>query len=257
MRKRHFLASIVIIGVFLASGCSASFPAGDSIHFARANARVVIGAGDTFPLNFLLVADSKDGLFDDYDGIEIADAGTFDADEAALERGDTRKGRTLANISVNMDASQIKKDLEFSEVKVLFKSGKSQLFNVGEWKVTVKDLPDPVISEGEGWPAVLPSCQSFQNILKNESNEAVSDIRLGLVDDTIGLSSSLSLDSLDPKGKTTLTASLKCNSDFDVYAVTPELSYKTRTGQSSQMLPVMLIGFMDISDQDIDRIAAR
>ena len=242
---------VIVLSVLALSSCAAEPSAG--LHFARTSAKIAQPVEDAYAANFIFVADSGHKIFREYDGISIEGIGTLDETEAPLSPGETRDGQTLANIEPEIPLDMA--PFEFSEITVHFKDGTTQRVDVGSWSFVPVE-PGVTRPQVASWPAAIPDCAPLAlELLDYPALERQPALKTDQPGVSLGPSSAVDL---GPSGETRIVLDLTCNTDFDFFVISATLESTSADGaNSSAILDPIMVGHIDISDEDVARISSR
>lgn len=242
----------VRVGLCVASACvlMCSCAGGaEQLRAGRTSAHIVLQPGSTFPLNFVFVSGANHRVFTEFDGIRVEGLGEFGPDDAELVRGDTRDGLAIATIAVPVEVEE--PVIEFQSILVRYSDGAEEAVDVGEWVIEASEATSALEPTPE-WPAVMPACTQFESAIR------ASELPPGPVSvraDQPGLSLA-GIATVEADGRFMGEFDPRCSSDFDMYVMTIEVAPEGDESAVQYLDPVM-IGYMDISDETVQRIAQR
>ena len=209
----------------------------------------MVQPGSPFPLNFVFVSGANHRIFTEFAGVGIEGLGDFGPDDAELVRGETRDGLVIATIAVSVELDESTRD--FQSILVRYSDGEEEVVDVGEWVIGGGATTSELEPTSE-WPAVMPACTLFASEIR------ASELPPGPVSvtaDQPGLSLA-GTSIVEADGRFTGEFDPRCSSDFDMYVMTIEVAPEGDESAARYLDPVM-IGYMDISDETVQRIAER
>lgn len=242
---------VTTLAALALSACASGPPLG--LHFARTSARIIQPVDYSYGVNFIFVADSAHKIFREYDGITIDSVGTIDNVDAPLTRGETRRGQTLANIEPEIPLRAA--PFEFSNITVHFKDGTSQLFDVGVWSFEPLGAAriQPKVAS---WPAAIPECARLDlELLDYPTGASQAALQIGQEGVSLGDGSKIEA---GPGRRAKLVLEIECNAEFDFFIIGATVETDTANGRPATLsLEPIMVGQIDISDEDVARISSR
>lgn len=218
--------------------------------FARTSATIVQPTGATYPINLIFVAEPDDAIWTNLTGIVLSDDLSVPPGDFTVARGDDANGVTLGNVTFTVAIPPT--GLSFHTVGLVF-AGSSTIIQVpvGGWSLTGAPADD-FVSEDAGADVVgMPRCTTAADFPVPDAVASVQRFDPGSPDvraDEV---------SLDARSHT-VTAELACGGDFDFRVMSPSIDYTDDSGKTrtARLAPVS-IGFQDVTDADLQRIASR
>ena len=249
---RAAVAALIVAGIAVSTLSSCSISA-DDVHFARTSARIIQPADSVFPVNFILVASPEDKIFREYDGLTIENVGVMDATAAPLMKGETRGEQTIASIAPMVPLENA--PFEFGQVTVHYTDGTNRAFDVGSWAFEPQRERDSSLTVAN-WPAMLSNCSAFERTLPDTQGEN-EQVELVIEQPGVSLGDEARVEIQSGKPPQ-VNLSLECDPAYDFFVVTTELQIEQTDGTPlSQIFDPIMIGYMNISDDDIARINKR
>lgn len=249
---RAAVAALMVAGIAVSTLSSCSISADDA-HFARTSARIIQPADSVFPVNLILVASPEDRIFREYDGLTIENVGVMGAIEAPLTKGETRGEQTIASIAPMVPLEDA--PFEFGHVTVHYTDGTSRTFDVGSWAFEPQRKNDSHQTVAN-WPVMLSDCSAFERTLADTQGEfSQADLVVEQPGVSLGDGARVEIQSGRPPQ---VNLSLECDPGYDFFVVTTELQIEQTDGTAlNQIFDPIMIGYMNISDDDIARINKR
>lgn len=251
-----FLASTVALA---ANGCVAAGPTKPDVSFARISGDVHVGEADDTVINLVLVAPSNDPVWagvhelvvvnDDPTGGDLV----FGGGSVELQPGTDKSGLRVGSIPVSIPHEVDR--FHLSKVKLTAQQGGEPVeHDVGDWRFAREALEDRVSPIGD-YPASVPSCGHVNFDVKSDNQ---ADMHLSNAEISVpGLSvESFEFDELS-SFESSVSFDLVCDESFDLFMFTPKVLADSGEGKSEQYLDPILVGYLDLSDDVVRRIADR
>ncbi|MBL3700323.1 hypothetical protein D3228_11815 [Leucobacter luti] len=223
-----------------------------ALAFASTSATVLVSPDESFTMNLVLVADSESTLFDRFvdasiPGIPEAAIGTV-----TLVRGDTRGRHAIANLQVEVTPGST--PLVADTVTLTLVDGAEFDYPIGEWRMS--EATGTGIEPSSDWPALMTECSSIVGDIENTSAAPLSDVTLRT---DAGVSAVTPVGFiLDVGAVREVELKLDCAPDFDMYVRTIAFDYAQQDGSTATSpVQTVQVGYADISDEDVARIAER
>lgn len=235
--------------VAILASCSPEETSHSTASFARTSATIVQPTDGTYPINLIFVAEPDDAIWTDLTGIVLSNELSIPPADFTVIRGDGANGVTLGNVTFTVDIPAA--GLSFRTVGLVFADSSTiTQVPVGSWSLRGEPADD-FASEDAGADVVgMPRCTTADFPVPEEV-ASVQRFDPGSPDvhaDEV---------SLDTRSYS-VTAELVCEGDFDFRVMSPSIDYTDDGGQArtTRLAPVS-IGFQDVTDADLQRIASR
>ncbi|WP_149084174.1 MULTISPECIES: hypothetical protein [Microbacterium] len=235
--------------VAILSSCSPEETTPSTASFARTSATIVQPTDGTYPINLIFVAEPDDAIWTDLTGIVLSDELSIPPGDFTVIRGDGANEVTLGNVTFTVDIPAA--GLSFRTVGLVFADSSTiTQVPVGSWSLRGEPA-DNFASEDAGADVVgMPRCTTADFPVPEEV-ASVQRFDPGSPDvhaDEV---------SLDTRSHS-VTAELVCEGDFDFRVMSPSIDYTDDSGKAriTRLAPVS-IGFQDVTDADLQRIASR
>ncbi|WP_431864342.1 hypothetical protein [Microbacterium paraoxydans] len=235
--------------VAILASCSPEEASHSTASFARTSATIVQPSNATYPINLIFVAEPHDAIWTDLTGIVLSDELSIPPGDFTVIRGDGANGAALGNVTLAVDIPAA--ELSFRTVGLVF-AGSSTITQVpvGSWSLrgapadefASKDASAEVVGTPRCTTADFPVPEAAASVQRFHPGSP--DVHAGEV-------------SLDTRSHT-VTAELTCEGDFDFRVMSPSIDYTDDRGETrtTRLAPVS-IGFQDVTDADLQRIASR
>lgn len=217
--------------------------------FARTSATIVQPTNATYPVNLIFVAEPDDTIWTDLTGIVLSDKLSIPPGEFTVIRGDGSNGVTLGNVTFTVDIPAA--GLSFRTVGLVF-AGASTITQVpvGSWSLRGAPANDFASTDAGADVVGMPRCTTTDFPVP----EAVTSVQHFDADSPDVHADEVSLDTRSH----TVTAELACGGDFDFRVMSPSIDYTDNSGKARTIrLAPVSIGFLGITDADLQRIASR
>ena len=254
-RRQSLVVTLSMWSIFALSliatlaSCSPGETPRSTASFARTSATIVQPTNATYPVNLIFVAEPDDTIWTDLTGIVLSDELSIPPGGFTVIRGDGTNGVTLGNVTFTVDIPAA--GLSFRTVGLVF-AGTSTITQVpvGSW--TLRGAPaDDFASTDAGAEVVgIPRCTTADFPVPKK----VASVQRFDPDSPDVHADEVSLDNRSH----TVTAELACGGDFDFRVMSPSIDYTDDSGKARTIrLAPVSIGFQDVTDADLQRIASR
>lgn len=235
--------------VAILASCSPGETPRSTASFAWTSATVVQPTDATYPINLIFVAEPDDAIWTDLTGIVLSDELSIPPGDFTVIRGDGANGVTLGNVTFTVDIPTA--GLSFRTVGLVF-TGSSTITQVpvGSWSLRGAPPGDFASADAGADVIGMPRCTTA-GFPVPDAVASVQRFDPGSPDvhaDEVAL---------DPRSHS-VTAELACEGDFDFRVMSPSIDYTDDSGnaRTTRLAPVS-IGFQDVTDADLQRIASR
>ena len=235
--------------VAILASCSPEEASHSTASFARTSATIVQPTGASYPVNLIFVAEPDDAIWTDLTGIVISDDLSIPPGAFTVIRGDGTNGVMLGNVTFAVAIPST--GLSFRTVGLVF-AGSSTITQVpvGSWSLTSAPADDFASADAGANVVGMPRCTTADFPVP-EAEASVQRFHPGSPDVHAG---EVSLDTRSH----TVTAELTCEGDFDFRVMSPSIDYTDDRGETrTKRLAPVSIGFQDVTDADLQRIASR
>lgn len=231
------------------ASCSPEETTPSTASFARTSATIVQPTDATYPINLIFVAEPDDAIWTNLTGVVLSDELSIPPGDFTVARGDGTNGVILGNVTFTVVIPAA--ELSFRTVGLVF-AGSSTITQVpvGSW--SLRGAPaDDFASEDAGADVVgMSRCTTADFPVP----DAVASVQLFDPGSPDVHADEVSLDTRSHS----VTAELACDGDFDFRVMSPSIDYTDDSGKArtTRLAPVS-IGFQDVTDADLQRIARR
>ncbi|WP_315638239.1 MULTISPECIES: hypothetical protein [Microbacterium] len=254
-RRQNLVGTLSTWSIFALSliptlaSCSPGEMPRSTASFARTSATIVQPTNATYPINLIFVAEPDDAIWTDLTGIVLSDDLSVPPGDFTVARGDDANGVTLGNVTFTVAIPPT--GLSFHTVGLVF-GGSSTIVQVpvGGWLLTSAPADDFASEDARADVVGMPRCTTADFPVP----KAVASVQRFDPGSTDVRADEVSLDTRSH----TVTAELACGGDFDFRVMSPSIDYTDDSGKTrtARLAPVS-IGFQDVTDADLQRIASR
>lgn len=250
------MGAAALLGI---SGCGSDAPRSSRMRFARLSGNVGITSGDAATANLIIVAPTRDPVWsgihelvvvnDAPEGGDLVLAGDSAEIMPGTDKGGLRAG-TLA-VSIPSDVN----DFDLRTVRVVVDEGGEPVpYDVGHWRMHRPESRATFESSGE-YPASLPGGGEVVLGLRNTSapEAQVTGIDTGAA----GLTASDVRADFAESGEGTVTFTLEVDDSYDLFAFSPTLTVDEGGQTREEPLDPVLVGYLDLTEESVQRIASR
>lgn len=250
-----------------ASGCgvaAAGEPETSQVRFAQVSGDVSVSGDSEASVNLIVAAPVGDPVWSHIHEVVVvndaADGGdlVFGKDSFTVHPGTKQEGMQVGSIPVPIPAEV--GEFELTTVDVVFSEGDDPVtYDVGEWHMARSDADptgdDETFTIVDGYPASVASCGEVTLTLQRAggSEAVITDVQTDAPSLTIR---DVVID-MDGSGAVTISYDLTCDTTYDVFAYTPSLLVTEDGRTSSVPLDQMLVGYLDMTEETVQRILAR
>lgn len=230
------------------------------MRFAQVSGDVVVATGDDASVNLVLVAPADDPVWSGIHELVVTNESPDDGDiilagdSAELIPGTSRNGLQVGTIPVTIpnDASEF----ELKSVKVsVGDGGNSTSYDIGDWKTIRVDPDHPTVKIVGDYPASMPgSGQVAFNVQREDGSGAEIT---GIDTNAPGLSIGDFSAEFDSDGVGQVAFNLESDGSYDVFGFSPKLLVEDGGETHEISLDPILVGYLDMSEEDVQRIVSR
>lgn len=250
-----------------ASGCGvaeAGTTETSQVRFAQVSGDVGVSGDHEASVNLVMAAPVGDPVWSDIHELVVvndaADGGdlVFGEESFTVHPGTKRDGVQVGSIPVTIPAEV--EEFALTMVDVVFSEGDDPVtYEVGDWHMARSDAAltsdDEPFSIVDGYPASVAACGEVTLRLQRAggSDTAITDVQT----DAPGLTISDVVIDMDDSGAGSITYDLTCDTTHDVFAYSPRLLIAEDGHTSSVPLDQMLVGYLDMTEETVQRILTR
>lgn len=256
------VAGVGAVLVLVVAGC---IPGGGGedvdtgARFAVTNATVVVSPGDSYPVNFVFLAEPSDPIWDGLQGIGFPKGQQVEAHQLTVERSDAREGGLVLG-NIRLEVAPEDREMEFGSIELFLEGGSGpQVVDVGSWRINWSERPSEVAPTGD-YAVAMSRCGRVEGALVNESSVAlsVSDISV----ETPGAEvtrSTLPPVPVAPGETIVVAAEVNCDPRAaDFYVLTPQIHLTRPDGSTlTAHLDPIAVALTAIDQETLRQIAQR
>ncbi|GLI28446.1 hypothetical protein ARHIZOSPH14_26880 [Agromyces rhizosphaerae] len=256
---RHQSRSLIAVAFLIAAGavltgCTPEPPTRAEAKFALTTVDAAISPGDTFPANFIFVAEEEDPIWDSVTGVALGDGETFGPGAFEVVRSESSAGGVvLGNITLHIPVPA--DGVAFDQIELLLAGETSVVARVGSWEVELQDSETVIQPSGEfvlTYPRCEPVSATFVNVADSDLLDIAVDIPAAGVDvDFAPVASATAGAPFD------LEFDLHCDDTADFWVLSPTVSFDLDGAPREVRTDPVAIGLTAIDETTIDRIRAR
>ncbi|HJA04327.1 MAG: hypothetical protein ACTHVH_07405 [Microbacterium gubbeenense] len=255
-RRLATLCATAPAALIIVSGCAPAPHAETEVSFGIVSGDVMTGATDDATVNLVVVAPQNDPVWtelrevsvvNEEDGSAVVSAGK----DVGLTAGTARGGIQTGSLSIDIDHDVAAFSL--GDVTLTLDGREPIAYDAGTWRLSRIDSKSELLPVND-YPASMTSCTDFSATL-----EAPSDEEIDVVDvttDAPGLAI-VDVESQRDGDAIRISAELECDGSADFYTFTPHLIVERDGTATEQVLDPVLIGYLDIAPEVVERIAER
>lgn len=254
-RRQNLVATLSMWSIFALSlvailtSCSPEEAPPSTASFARTSATIVQPTNATYPINLIFVAEPDDAIWTHLTGIVLSDDFSLPPGGFTVVRGDGTNGVMLGNVTFTVDVPATV--LSFRTVGLVF-AGSSTITQVpvGGWSLRGAPADDFASADAGADVVGMPRCTTADFPVP----EAVASVQRFDPGSPDVHAEEVAFDTRSHS----VTAELACEGDFDFRVMSPSIDYTDDSGRArtARLAPVA-IGFQDVTDADLQRIARR
>lgn len=251
--------ALLTIAAFLLAGCSTPEHPATQARVVPLSGTVVAQPEESATANIIVVAPSQDPIWDgireltainDGDGPDI----TYRGEEVVLVPGTDLDGVRAGTLVVTMPAELDEFDLR--DIKLTLNKGDhpTSALHAGNWHFQRRDSTG-ALSVVEEYPVSVPECGQIEFTLQNSGSYPYAIERVESNDPTVNVTH---FESAPMTGGTQVVQLvLQCDDDYILHTFTPSITFKKDNKQFEEILEPILIGYMDLSSEDIRRVMSK
>lgn len=241
-------------------GCApgpAPAPTESMAAFALTSADVAVPKDQVFDVTLPFLADPADPIWTDLVTVGIPGGGYFVGPGTfTVVVGDTHDDLQVGSITLSLDFSAL--PLSFDTLDVQFEGDDEyRSVPVGAWKLHQGEGNPKVPEVGRtGIGGAIP-CGLTSGTFRNDSGESITSSSVKVDAKGLEVTSSIDPPTVLPEEQFELTLDLSCETAADFYIVSPEVTFGTQGEPVSSRLGWISVGFTNLDDEALERIAQR